>query len=179
MFELKTPRLLLAPYRDEEALEVYSAIVDSEEHLASYIGLFALRHLWEGDPLAMLRLLRGEGRPINKTELAIRDRKTHRFLGGGCIIRDLPDGGPTELGYWLLRDALGQGYATEAVSALTEEVLATEPVVRLEIETTNAPSIRLAERLGFEHAGTCRIPWPGGSTRDGLYMLKRAATPST
>jgi RimJ/RimL family protein N-acetyltransferase len=141
------------PYRDAEAADVYSAIVDSEEPLAPYIGLFALRELWEGDPLAMLRLLRGEGRPINKTELSIRAKATGRFLG--------------------------QGYATEAVSALTEEVLATDLVVRLEIETTNAPSIRLAECLGFEQAGTCRIPWPDGSRRDGLYLIKRAATPST
>jgi RimJ/RimL family protein N-acetyltransferase len=116
--------------------------------------------------------------PVDKTEFAIRDRESRRFLGGACIIRNLPDGGPPELGYWLLRDALGQGFATEAVNALTEAVLATEPQVRIEVEITNAPSIRLAEHLGFEHAGPCRIPWPDGSSRDGLCMIKAANAPS-
>jgi RimJ/RimL family protein N-acetyltransferase len=175
VFALKTPRLILAPYQNEEADEVYAAIVASEEHLAPYIGLFALRDQWAGDPVALLRLLRGEGRPVNKLELSFRDKNTRRFLGGGCIIRDLPDGGPTELGYWLLHDALGQGFATEATRALAEFVLSTEPAVRLEIETTNTPSVRLAERLGFKRAGPCELPWPDGSVRPGLAMIKRAA----
>ena len=176
MFALKTPRLILAPYQNDEADEVYAAMVANEEHLAPYIGLFALRDQWAGDPVALLRLLRGDGRPVNKLELSFRDKTTRLLLGGGCIIRDLPDGGPTELGYWLLQDALGQGFATEATRALTEFVLSTEPAVRLEIETTNTPSIRIAERLGFKHAGPCELPWPDGSTRDGLYLIKRAAS---
>ena len=172
MREIQTPRLLLCPYRDEEAEEVYAALLDSQAHLAPFVGLFALRDRWYGNPTALLDLLRGVGRDMDKDEFAIRDRKTRRLLGGASIIRGGKKEAFTELGYWLLRDALGQGYATEAVSALADEVLRDQTEVYLEIEPTNLASIKLAERLGFVHMGSCEIPWPEAQVRPGLRMVK-------
>ena len=170
--DILSPRLRLTPYIDADASDVYAAIIDNTEHLSTYIGLYALREKWDEDPMALLDLLRGKGRGIDKLELAIRDRNSNRLLGGASIIRAYTEGVPTELGYWLLRDSLGQGYATEAVGALTETLLDTHPEVILEIEISNKASLRLADRLGYQVVGPCEIPWPDGIPRPGLRMVK-------
>ena len=65
--------------------------------------------------------------------------------------RTRPHGGEIELGYLLLPESWGHGYATEACFAALDwcaGVLPGEPVV-LCTQTANSPSMRLAERLGF------------------------------
>ncbi|MFI1828626.1 GNAT family N-acetyltransferase [Streptomyces sp. NPDC020412] len=60
--------------------------------------------------------------------------------------------GRVELGYLFLPSAWGRGYATEACEAALAWFDSThpgEPVV-LATQTANAPSMRLAARLGFE-----------------------------
>ncbi|MEU2023657.1 GNAT family N-acetyltransferase [Streptomyces sp. NPDC016469] len=62
-----------------------------------------------------------------------------------------PDAGRAELGYLLLPEAWGQGYAAEACAAVLGRFSDTcpgEPVV-LFTQTANTPSMRLAEKLGF------------------------------
>jgi RimJ/RimL family protein N-acetyltransferase len=62
-----------------------------------------------------------------------------------------PEGDEVEIGYLLLPEAWGSGYATEACAvalAWADRVLPGEPVV-LCTQTANQPSIRGAARLGF------------------------------
>ncbi|MEU6143003.1 GNAT family N-acetyltransferase [Streptomyces sp. NPDC047081] len=62
-----------------------------------------------------------------------------------------PDGGEAELGYMLLPQAWGHGYAAEACAAVLDwfaDTSPTEPVV-LCTQSANTRSIRLAEKLGF------------------------------
>ncbi|MFD6073417.1 GNAT family N-acetyltransferase [Amycolatopsis lurida] len=62
-----------------------------------------------------------------------------------------PTGGETELGYLILPQAWGRGYAAEACAAALDwfaEVLPGEPVV-LCTQTANERSMRVAAKLGF------------------------------
>ncbi|MDI3418152.1 GNAT family N-acetyltransferase [Streptomyces luteolus] len=62
-----------------------------------------------------------------------------------------PDAGEAELGFLLLPQAWGHGYAAEACAAVLDwcaEALPDEPVV-LCTRTANDPAMRLALRLGF------------------------------
>jgi RimJ/RimL family protein N-acetyltransferase len=62
-----------------------------------------------------------------------------------------PDAGEVELGYLFLPEAWGLGYAAEACAAALDWfalALPGEPVV-LTTQTANAPSMRLAAKLGF------------------------------
>ncbi|WP_331749320.1 MULTISPECIES: GNAT family N-acetyltransferase [unclassified Streptomyces] len=62
-----------------------------------------------------------------------------------------PDAGEAELGYMFLPKAWGYGYAAEACAAALDwaaDALPGEPVV-LCTRTANAPSMRLAAKLGF------------------------------
>ena len=65
------------------------------------------------------------------------------------------EGDEVEVGYLFLPEAWGHGYATEAVGAALgwlREELPGEPVL-LCTQAANAPSVRVAARLGFTEAG--------------------------
>ncbi|CAM5358784.1 hypothetical protein SALBM135S_08385 [Streptomyces alboniger] len=65
-----------------------------------------------------------------------------------------PDAGEAELGYLFLPEAWGRGYAAEACAAALEwfaGAYPSEPVV-LCTQIANAPSMRLASKLGFTEA---------------------------
>ncbi|MEU3409811.1 GNAT family N-acetyltransferase [Streptomyces sp. NPDC006658] len=74
---------------------------------------------------------------------------------GGIGFHGAPDEeGRVEIGYDLVEEARGQGYATEALRALTEWALAREDVdlALLTIEHGNTASRHVAERAGFTPA---------------------------
>lgn len=74
------------------------------------------------------------------------DRRAPTRAGGADIA-----GEATELGYMLLPQAWGRGYATEACRAALEWFGSESPeeTVILTAQTTNAASVRVAEKLGF------------------------------
>ncbi|HEY6817250.1 MAG TPA: GNAT family N-acetyltransferase, partial [Croceibacterium sp.] len=88
-----------------------------------------------------------------------------------------PEGWPgSEVGWALLPDAWGHGYATEAATAAIDWAFANlgwTDVIHT-IDPLNAASIALAERLGSTDRGACRLPPPldtfnvraWGQTRD-------------
>ncbi|WP_037915036.1 GNAT family N-acetyltransferase [Actinacidiphila yeochonensis] len=84
-----------------------------------------------------------DGAMIGVIELNRRDAE-HRS-------RVRPDAGEAELGYLLLPEAWGHGYAAEACAAALgwfADALPGEPVV-LTTQTANTASMRLAAKLGF------------------------------
>jgi ribosomal-protein-serine acetyltransferase len=70
---------------------------------------------------------------------------------GACGLYARVGAGGLELGYWLAKEATGQGYATEAAGALTRLALATPGIefVEARVEPANRASVAVAERLGF------------------------------
>lgn len=66
--------------------------------------------------------------------------------------------GRGELGYWIVPDAQGRGYAPEAVSLITEYAFSERRLHKVEARVweTNEASQRVLEKLGFEREGTLR-----------------------
>lgn len=91
----------------------------------------------------------------------VERREDGTFLGQAGLAdfkRDMEPNieGLPELGYVFAAHAHGQGYASEAVSAIlawADEVIAPEQIVAI-IDADNAPSIRVAERAGFARGET-------------------------
>ncbi len=84
-----------------------------------------------------------DGVMIGMVTLDRRDAERRGHLG--------PDAGEAELGYMLLPQAWGRGYAAEACAAVLDwfaGALPGEPVV-LSTQTANDRSMRVAARLGF------------------------------
>ena len=74
-----------------------------------------------------------------------------RLIGDLILFHYEPDHGSAEVGWVFHRDVAGKGYATEAVAALLTTAFGQLGLRRAtaRIDELNAPSARLAERLGM------------------------------
>jgi RimJ/RimL family protein N-acetyltransferase len=171
--ELRSPRLLLRPYRSADADEIFAAVDESRAHLRPWMG-------WVDDHVSVDNsrdwcahcaanwLLRAE------LTVGIFAAASGRFLG--CVSLHDPDWDLRAfgIGYWLRASALGQGYATEAVRLLVD--LAVGPLaarrVELRCDARNEPSRRVAERVGFVLEGRLRnaVFAPDGQPGDVLVF---------
>ncbi len=86
--------------------------------------------------------------------------KTRRQLVGSAIINPLPDNDgeytqDIQIGWHLHRDEWKKGYATEFGKALVDYGFdqLKAPILHIVVEPPNAPSMRVADRLGAEHQG--------------------------
>lgn len=75
---------------------------------------------------------------------------------GSLCFKGLSDGGSAEIGYGILQNCRGQGYATEAVCAAVSWALSQPGVICVEAETEpdNTASRRVLEKCGFVLTGT-------------------------
>jgi RimJ/RimL family protein N-acetyltransferase len=108
--------------------------------------------------------------------LGIVDRATGRVVGRiWCRF----GARPPEVGYYLLQDAWGNGYATRALEIVTGWLLGDGGFDEVVLHThpDNAASQRVAERAGFVRTGIVReyAEFKDG-TRDALGFVRRAAT---
>jgi RimJ/RimL family protein N-acetyltransferase len=76
----------------------------------------------------------------------------------GQVFVKLGEARIAELGYWLLPQARGCGYATRAVRVVSRWALEALGIARLQLwtEPENLPSQLVAERSGFVREGTLR-----------------------
>jgi len=85
------------------------------------------------------------------------------------------DPGLAEVGYWLRREARGQGAATTAVRLVAGWAFGELGVARLNLQTApeNLASQRVAERAGFTREGVLRawLPTAGGRRDSVMFSL--------
>jgi ribosomal-protein-alanine N-acetyltransferase len=89
------------------------------------------------------------------------EKLSGRVIGHcGLIEKDVDDEAEIELIYVLASDSWGEGYATEAASALRDYAfhqLGLRRIISL-IDAENAPSARVAEKIGMEFEKETRRP---------------------
>lgn len=76
-------------------------------------------------------------------------------MAGDLCFKGLPESGRPEIGYGIIAEFQGRGYATEAVGAACKWALAHPGVTAVEAETApgNAASRRVLKKLGFVPTG--------------------------
>lgn len=111
---------------------------------------------------------------------AIRDRRDDSFLGG-AELRVAGDGiegitpDEVEAGWWVTEDRRNEGIATEAMLAAIDDLWRrtdVESITAYIEDGENAPSRRLAAKLGFAVRGPGRGRWGEPMT---VYELRRDA----
>lgn len=143
--ELFTPRLRLRPFRSAD-LDPWAAIVADPE-VMRFIGTGGA----VGRDVAWRQMAfhLGEWALRGRGSWAVERRADGVLIGRAGFLQ--PEGWPGEEVAWLFaRSAWGQGYATEAVRAAVahgRRWLGAGPLISL-IRPDNAPSLRLAERVG-------------------------------
>ncbi len=174
---LETKRLLLRPWQQGDAPHLKAAIDANLDHLRAWLP-WAMH---EPSPLEVVaaRIARFEqdfAAGLDAT-YGIFARDDGRVLGGTGLHLRIAAG--VEIGYWLDHRELGQGFATEASSALTAEAFRHPEVARVQIrcDPRNQRSAAVPRRLGFRHVDTLTADThtPGGSLRDTMiWELTRA-----
>ena len=171
--ELRSPRLLLRPFRPTDADQIFAAVDESRVHLRPWMT-------WVDDHVSVDNsrdwCARCAANWLLHTELtlAIFAVASGRYLG--CVSLHDPDRDLRAfgIGYWLRASAIGQGYATEAVIMLVD--LAFGPLVARRVElrcdARNEPSRQVAERVGFVLEGHLRNAFlaPDGQPADELVF---------
>ena len=158
---LNTDRLRIYP-ASREQMEAMIASEQNEELKKAYTEMLEgfLRHPDQWDWYAMWMIEKTDG--------------TH--IGDFCF-KGLREDGIAEIGYGILEEYQGQGYATEAVQAACKWAFGYAEVKLLEAETDaeNAVSQRVLEKCGFRPSGafgeegprfTLRRPIDAGGKQD-------------
>jgi len=156
-----TDRLELVPL----SVEVLAALVEGDRASAARLVPVTIPDGWPSsaeDRLLRLRLrqLRADGTLGPWLLRAIVLRGNGRMVGhvgfhGPPGVNGLRASDAVEIGYTIFTDHRGRGYATEAARAMV--AWAGERGVRRVIASvapTNAPSLRIVEKLGFRQIGS-------------------------
>ena len=179
--ELRGERIVLRPYRLDDAAEAQAAIAESREQIRRFED-FA-DEFQTVEEMAD-RIVHRQARWLLRDELSmgIWHAQTGRYLGG-LGMRPTPDGGWSvpafALGYWIRTSEEGNGYMTEAVRHITAYAFDELSARRVEIrcDARNVRSARVARRCGFELEGRLRNIARGtdGTVVDELVFSRTAA----
>ena len=162
---IETERLLLRKPRLDDATGVAEYLSDPEvmrfiggvdpEHEASEVVCQWLER-WEANGFGHFVVERREdGRFLGRAGLVVWDTQSWR----NTTLREAGEHAQPELGWTLVREHWGKGYATEAVQAVrywAHHELALERLISL-IHPDNVRSIRVAERLGAQPTETVTL----------------------
>ena len=148
-----TERLILRPIGDGDFEHVFIGLSDPE--VIRYYGVryhsrkTALEQMqWFADLVA------------NRTgiwwALCTAEHKT--FIGAAGLNNLDRTNGKAEIGFWLLPNYWGKGYASEAIGAIVAHAFEAMSLHRLEahVETENVRSRRTLEKTGFQYEATLR-----------------------
>ena len=172
--ELRTARLRLVPLRAADAELTFDALSDP----ALYAFLAESPRTRAAHEAVTRRMARGISPRDDATWLnwLVLDREgppSAESFAGTCQLT-LPDGDMPTLGYAVVRDRWGRGYAREASAAvlrfLAEPLGA--PAVEAPPDVRNVPSQRVLEGLGFRFGETRPdTDDPSGEAGERRYML--------
>jgi len=151
---LATERLRLRPFEPSDADDLYRL----------HSSRVVLRY-WDSPPWRdraradrFVERCRQMAEDDEGVRLAVDRRADDTFVGWCAVTRWNPTYRSAALGYVYDEAAWGHGYATEAAGALLDWAFEALDLnrVQAELDTRNAASARVLERLGFVREGTLR-----------------------
>jgi RimJ/RimL family protein N-acetyltransferase len=168
---LVTERLILRPFRPED-VPPYAAL-NSDPDTMQYLGGPRTAAQTEDHCRAANENLasRGFGR------VAIQRQADGAFLGMCGLGREIWYPDDLEIGWRLLREARGQGFATEAARAWIDhgfDVLGLPRVISI-ADIPNVKSIAVMKRLGFTHDHTATLMDGDQQFEAVIYAVTREA----
>ena len=174
MTELRTERLLLRLWRDDDLAELQR--VNSDPRFTRFLnpGGEVYTPEWTADKLVRMR---ADWKEQSWGTWAVEGLDTGRLVGrvGFQFHRFWPD--DPELGWGVDPDLWGRGYATEAAHAALGHgfgVLGFERVVSI-LHPENTPSIRVAEKIG--ERPYANVHWAQGDLDLFVYAIGRRDWP--
>ncbi|HLH67041.1 MAG TPA: GNAT family N-acetyltransferase [Solirubrobacteraceae bacterium] len=157
---------VLRPWRDDDLKQLVLACQDPEISRWTSVP----RPYSEADARAYLRQRHEAAASGSTAPMAIVHLTDGRLLGSIALARFHWYHRRAEVGYWLAREARGQGHATRAVRLICAWGLGALGLERIELlaATGNLASQRVAERSGFTREAVLRSHLRG---RDGFQDM--------
>jgi RimJ/RimL family protein N-acetyltransferase len=152
--EIRTARLLMRGYRDED-YERFAAILGDPE-VSKALGRDM--PISPGDAWREMAMFTGHWQLKGFGHWVLEARDTGEIVGRAGLFHP-PEWPDLEVGWTVAREHWGKGYATEAARASCEWAhgeLGARHIISL-IHASNARSIRVAEKLGERHEGQVRV----------------------
>ena len=176
-YRLETERLVIRCWNPEDAPLLKAAVDRNLEHLRRYMYWIAYEPTSVDAKYDLLRTFRGKFDLDQDYTYGIFDPSETLVLGG-CGLHRRAGPEALEIGYWIDKDHVGQGLATEVAAKLTEAALAVDGIDRVEIHhrPENLASRRVPEKLGFTFEGTRRrvnSDFPGQLLDDSVWVKFR------
>ncbi len=171
--ELRGERIVVRPYRESDAQDLFEAVAESRDHLRPWLP-FADAHQTVEESRDWIIHTMAQWLLREDLTMGIWEAATNRYLGGTGFHVHNWDTGYFEIGYWIRASAEGHGYITEAVRLLANYAFDTLKANRLEIrcDELNARSAAIPQRLGFVREGCLRndATAPDGRIRNTLIF---------
>lgn len=156
-YRIVTPQLVLRCYDPADAPLLAASVTESLEHLLPWMPWAAA----EPEPLQTkierLRRFRANFDLGHDYIYGIFNPQEKRLLGGTGLHTRIGDQA-LEIGYWIHKDYIGRGYATETSAALAKVAFEVHHVERVEIHCAveNVRSAAVPRKLGFHHEATLK-----------------------
>jgi RimJ/RimL family protein N-acetyltransferase len=150
-YRIETERLVIRCYEPDDAQKLHKAIIRSIDHLRPWLPWVLQEPRPPEARAGLIRLFRGQFDLGLDYAFGIFD-PTEKELIGSTGLHTRIGKNAREIGYWIGIDHIGNGYATEAVSALVKTGFAIEGLSRIEIRCApeNIRSQHVPEKLGFK-----------------------------
>jgi RimJ/RimL family protein N-acetyltransferase len=173
-YRICTPRLILRCWVPQDAPLMLQAIDANRDHLRPWMP-WADAETELAVEVALLRRFRGEFDLDQDYVYGIWD-PAERCVLGGCGLHTRIGPGALEIGYWIDKDHVRQGLASEAAGALAQVAFAVHHVQRVEIhcDPRNLASAGVARKLGFAHTATLRDEAPSGDRQATMIWVLSA-----
>jgi len=154
---LRGNRVVLRPYREEDAEQVFSAIDESREHLRPWVA-WVDRFATVEDVRAFCLRCAQDWRMRSDLAVGIFEAASNRYLGGAGLHQPDWERGTFEISCWLRSTAAYRGYGTDALNLLAELAFAQldARLIKLFSDVRNGPTQRLAEKCGYVFKGQVR-----------------------
>lgn len=171
--ELALDRVVLRPYRYDDAPLLYEAAVESLDTVGRWMPWCHARYTMD-ESVAWVESCAERWRSGAEYAFAIFD-PAGRYVGGCGLNGFNGMHNFANLGYWIRQSRQRQGYAVDAVHALSAFGFAALRLTRIEIvvASENAPSRRVAEKAGatFECVARNRLVIRDVPYRAAVYSL--------
>ena len=156
-YRIETGRLVIRCYDPSDTLLLAESVAENVEHLKPWLP-------WaynEPEPIEVkaqrLKRFRGLFDLGQDFVYGIFNPEETKLIGGTGLHTRLGED-QLEIGYWIHKDYINQGFVTESTAALVKVAFEVVHVHRLEIhcDPENFASAAVPRKLGFTHEGTLR-----------------------
>jgi RimJ/RimL family protein N-acetyltransferase len=160
-YRIETDRVVIRCWDPRDAVLLKDAIDSSLDHLRPWMPWADANPQSLDENIDLLRGFRSAFDAGSDFLYGVFSADEQVVLGGAGLHPRVGDGA-LEIGYWIRRNAIGQGLATEVAAALTRVAFDVSEVERVEIhaDPANLSSCRIPAKLGFRQEARLRRRLP-------------------